>query len=679
MKRRLALLLMMGLFIQSATAIAMLPEGVWLTETLWIGARIHTEEAGEISARWHEGGSATTKQDDKVIWGYFHADPEQVSWGSPDNPDVFIKIWFDHKGTQFVNFFHVSVPDIQVYSKNTQTENRGENSLATQTRRYIQHRYFAGGSDVTEAEETGQPSGDAFSGESPAGYSGMMGRDFRIGAIIRTQEMPGEIVPVEAILRLGGKGRTDRGDEVAWGYFYADPSKVPWGSKDNPEVFVKIWSDHNSGRTDVNFFHVSVPDIEVYSDYPDICGYDQADVTTLDQRYVRHEYAAPPDPSENDTKQLVCGNTEFALQLYQAMSEDHGNFVFSPFSISQTLAMAYAGARGETEQQMAETLCFTLPQERLHPAFDALNPGTDSENETESQPRPTLKFANALWYQTDYELRSEFETVLSGNYDSEITSLDFAHDTKVSEEINAWFSDQTGGKIGELIPPNAISSDTRLVLANAIYLSAKWQDSFDETTTHPFYLSDGSQFPVSMMVLTSNFDHTDIHGCQAISLTYEGGSLSMVILLPDTGTPDAFEASLTSARLDEILKSLRPRRITLMLPKFRCEPDTMHLGDTLKLMGMTDAFSDKADFSGMAGDPGELFIQDVLHKAVITVNEEGTEGAAGTVIVIPPSASPDSPAPGKLTIDRPFLFFIRDSKTNTLLFAGRIINPEEES
>ena len=679
---------MMGLLAQSEAASAALPEGVWLTETLWIGARIHTAEAGKISACWREGGRASTTRGDEVIWGYFYADPEQVSWGCPDNPDVFVKVWSDHEGTRFVNFLHVSVPDIQVCSKNIQSETCDEDSLATQTRRYIQHRYFAHGSEAFEKDETGHSSGEAFSGEEPVGYGDIMDNDLGIGAIIITQETPGELVPAEAILRLGGHGETARGDEVVWGYFYADPSDVSWGSQENPEIFVKIWFDHG-GRTDVNFFHVSVPDIEVYSDSPDICGYDQGNITTLDNRYVRHEYA-PADPSDscdNDTKELVCGNTEFALRLYQAISKDHGNFAFSPYSISQALAMTYAGARNKTAEQMAEALCFTLPQERLHPAFNALNPGADSEDETdaaepESQENPPmLKFANALWPRMDYELRPEFEAVLSENYNSEITSLDFDTEPETSRNhINNWIREQTGEKIGELIPPNAISSDTRLVLTNAIYLSAKWHYSFDEaeTSPHPFYLSDGSHLPVSMMALTRYFDYADTHGCQAISLAYEGETLSMVILLPDAGTLETFEASLTSKRMNEIFGSLQYQFTNLRMPKFKCAPDSIPLKEILIRMGMNDAFTNAADFSGMTDDHQGLFIEDVLHKAVITVDEKGTEAAASTVVIHGPGASPDSPAPKELTIDRPFLFFIRDIKTNTLIFAGRIVNPDEE-
>jgi hypothetical protein len=257
--------------------------GYLVTSELWIRAVIDTEDVGEIEAVWQQGGEDITSAGDQVIWGYFYASPNDVTWGSSENPDLFVKIWFDHSGRLDVNFFHVSVPHIEVYSDYPYDGDFDEFGATSTSLRYVRHYYENGEVHSDWSYEDGAPP----AGYSPSGnpWGDITINDLRLGVIINTVETG----PVEAVLELGGYGATARGDIVLWGHFYANPSDVDWGSKDNPDLFIKVWFDA-SGRLDVNFFHVSVPDIEVYSDFPIDGIYDYVGTTIMSNRYIRHEY-----------------------------------------------------------------------------------------------------------------------------------------------------------------------------------------------------------------------------------------------------------------------------------------------------------------------------------------------------------------------------------------------------
>ena len=281
MKRNvIALVIMLFSLMISGSVFA---EGYLVTSDLWIKAVINTVEKGPIDAIWQKGGEDTTSRGDRVIWGHFYASPSDVTWGSENNPDLFVKIWFDVSGRVDVNYFHVSVPEIEVYSDYPYDGSPDEQGTTTMDRRYIRQYYENGQSNSDENYEDGNPPSGYSPTGNPFGYSAI--NDLRIGSIINTVEKG----PIDAIWQLGGQDTTARGDQVVWGHFYASPSDVTWGSENNPDLFVKIWFDV-SGRTDVNFFHVSVPDIEVYSDLPDEGAYDQQGTTIMDNRYIRHEY-----------------------------------------------------------------------------------------------------------------------------------------------------------------------------------------------------------------------------------------------------------------------------------------------------------------------------------------------------------------------------------------------------
>lgn len=259
--------------------------GQYVADKLWIRAVIQTEEKGPVEARWKLDGQDTTARGDKVIWGHFYADPQDVDWGNVDNPDLFVKIWFDQAGRIDVNYFHVSVPDIHVYTAYDGNPDKPQvYGTATMGKRYIRHYFQDGQSGGEEiATDLGSPAEVPGGEGKPAGADVING--LRIGSRFHTESAG----VIDGKWRLGGSSKTSRGDEVAWGLFHADPADVNWGSPDNPDVFVKVWFDF-SGRIDVNYFHVSVPSIGVHSDYPSDGTYDKANMISLSQRYVRHEF-----------------------------------------------------------------------------------------------------------------------------------------------------------------------------------------------------------------------------------------------------------------------------------------------------------------------------------------------------------------------------------------------------
>ena len=384
-----------------------------------------------------------------------------------------------------------------------------------------------------------------------------------------------------------------------------------------------------------------------------------------------------PDVSGADLATLVEGNSAFAFNLYQALREGDGNLFYSPYSISLALAMTYAGAQGETAQQMADTLQFVLPQNRLHPAFNDLDlelarRGEGAEGKDGEGFR--LNIVNAIWGQKDYEFLSDFLDLLAENYGAGLRVLDFASAPEESRiTINNWVSDQTEGRIEDLIPQGLIDALTRLVLTNAIYFNAAWQYPFEEDMTEdgPFYLLDGGEVTVPMMRQTELLGYAEGDGYQAVELPYDGGELSMIILLPQTGQFDTFEDSLDAQQVDEIIGRLELRQVTLAMPKFEFESE-FSLREPLSAMGMQIAFSGAADFSGMTGNR-DLFIAEVIHKAFVSVDEAGTEAAAATAVVMELTAVPETPV--EVTIDHPFIFLIRDIETGAVLFIGRVVNP----
>jgi len=389
------------------------------------------------------------------------------------------------------------------------------------------------------------------------------------------------------------------------------------------------------------------------------------------------ERITSPDVSTSEQALLVKGNSAFAFELYQALKGEEGNLFYSPYSISLALAMTYAGARGETAEQMADTLQFLLEQDRLHPSFNWLDAELASRGEGaqgKDDEGFRLNIVNAIWGQKDYSFLPAFLDVLAENYGAGLRILDFITETEKSRvTINDWVSDQTEGRIEDLISQGLFDALTRLVLTNAIYFNAAWEYPFNGNITAdgPFYLLDGGQVSVPMMKQTEAFGYAEGEGYQAVELQYDGNELSMVILLPEAGNFQVFEEGLQAQQVDAIINDLQPTHVTLTMPQFEFDSE-FSLKDTLAGMGMPIAFSSSADFSGMTGNP-ELFISDVLHKAFVAVDEDGTEAAAATAVIMKLTAVPEPPV--EFTIDHPFIFLIRDIDTGAILFVGRVLNP----
>ena len=386
-----------------------------------------------------------------------------------------------------------------------------------------------------------------------------------------------------------------------------------------------------------------------------------------------------PTVAPGDAAVLEQGNTAFALALYRLLSREPGNLFYSPYSISQALAMTWAGARGATETQMADALDFLLSQDRLHPAFNALAlelAKRAQESSNENAPKPfVLDIVNALWGQTGFPFSEAYLDLLAQNYDAGLRTLDFDKDPEGSRKtINDWVAEQTRDRIKDLIPQGAIDELTRLVLTNAIYFNASWQSPFKEENTADgtFTRLDGSTVTVPLMHQSGKYRYAEGNGYQAVEILYDGARTSMVVLLPEPGNFAAFESSLDVAKLNGIIGDLGTWMVDLTMPKFQYESE-FGLAPALKALGMTDAFDpNTADFSGMDG-ARDLYVQDVVHKAFVSVDEAGTEAAAATAVIVGTTSMP--PGPVAFTMDRPFIYLIRDIPTGAILFLGRVTDP----
>ncbi len=392
---------------------------------------------------------------------------------------------------------------------------------------------------------------------------------------------------------------------------------------------------------------------------------------------------AEPSAGDAEPMDLVSGNSTFAFDLYQALREQDGNLFYSPYSISLALAMTYAGARGETECQMSDTLHFTLPQADLHPAFNALDLELASRSGGE-QGRDDegfqLSIANSVWGQEGYEFLDEFLNVLAESYGAGVRPTDFQGAPEESRlKINDWVANRTNDRIKNPIPQGDINRLTRLVLANAIYFNAAWlHPFFYNPVARPFHLLDGRDVDVPMMTETGGYGYAKGDGYQVVDLPYVGEEVSMTILLPDQGNFRDFEEAMDAALVSRIIDEIQLTTVDLTMPKFEFESQ-FGLNYPLETMGMPNAFSDqKADFSGMDGlscvtGSRCLVISGVFHKAFVAVDQEGTEAAAATAAVAGYSSGPLSYV--TVEVDRPFIFLIRDRVTGTILFVGRFEEP----
>ncbi len=385
-----------------------------------------------------------------------------------------------------------------------------------------------------------------------------------------------------------------------------------------------------------------------------------------------------PQVADSDLAELVRGNTEFAFALYPQLFTGDENVFFSPYSISLALAMTCAGAKGQTVDEMAQALHFLLPADRLHPAFNKLALELASRSQTEDlEPDQVfqLNVANALFGQSGFSFEKDFLDTLAANYAAGMRLVDYEKDAEAARgKINDWVSGSTNQKIKDIIPPGALDELTRLVLANAVYFKAAWLHPFepDATQPGPFRMPDGTGIDVPMMHQQSGFSWMQGAGYRALELPYAGWQLSMLILLPDEGESGNVEARLNADLLDNTFAEMKWGEVILTLPKFKFEW-SLGLAGGLGALGMRDAFNPQAaDFSGMDGKR-DLYVSQILHKAYVAVDEAGTEAAAATTAIMEASSLPSDLV--EFTVDRPFIFIIRDIPTGTILFIGRVTNP----
>jgi serpin B len=396
----------------------------------------------------------------------------------------------------------------------------------------------------------------------------------------------------------------------------------------------------------------------------------------------------PAEKPDNDTNAVVQGNNDFALELYAQLRDQQGNLFLSPYSISTALAMTYAGARGQTEAQMAAVLHFPMTatpgenpssgpvrdQEQFHAAFGSI---VKDLNARGAEGAYELTVANALWGQQGYGFLRQFLDLIKANYDGNLNEVDFVNAAETARQtINGWVEKQTNGKIKDLIPEGVLSSLTRLVLTNAIYFKGNWASQFkpEDTKDEWFTLADGKKINAPLMNQTAEYKYMQTPDFQALELPYVDEELSMVIFLPKKFDGLAeFEKTLTTENLSRWMGQLHKQKVIVSIPKFKMTSQ-FGLAGVLGEMGMTDAFSpDKADFSGINGKT-DLFISAVIHKAYVDVNEEGTEAAAATAVVV--GITSVQPQPPVFRADHPFLFLIRDNHSGSILFIGRVMNPK---
>jgi serpin B len=386
-------------------------------------------------------------------------------------------------------------------------------------------------------------------------------------------------------------------------------------------------------------------------------------------------FAIGAGAAEPNLDALVNGNSAFALDLYAQLKPEEGNLFLSPYSISSALAMTYAGARENTAAEMAKALHFTLGQDGTLPAFAALQTRLGA---MQKDGGIQLAIANSLWPQKGYLFLPEYLAQVKADYDSTITPLDFAGETETARQtINHWVAEKTRDKILDLIAQGNLDPLTRLVLVNAIYFKGNWASPFaaDQTEEFAFFVSPDAEVRAPLMVQKHRFPYAEFVDCQIVKLPYEGGGLSMLVVLPkERNGLAAIESRLSPDVLAGWRARLSSREVRVFLPKFKLTWGTSELNGPLKALGMVDAFSDtRADFSGMDGKPGWLYLSAVLHKAFVEVNEEGTEAAAATAVVMRVK-SMSKPFP-EFRADHPFLFLIQEEETGTLLFMGRLADP----
>lgn len=375
---------------------------------------------------------------------------------------------------------------------------------------------------------------------------------------------------------------------------------------------------------------------------------------------------------------LARRNGHFAFEFYrQAVAGTQGNVIFSPYSISLAFSMLYAGARGSTASQLADAFHF-LPQNAQHSAFHELalqvsaNPSSSNSGQNTGAPFQ-LNIANAMWGQAGFPFQDSFVKALSQDYNAEMRQVDFTRQSaEIAREINDWISGATQDRIKNMVGPGTLDSQTRLVLANAVYFKGSWQLPFGVNQTKPgtFTLQDNTPVQVPFMHhRNARIPYSENADYQAIQLSYVGDKVEMVVLLPKQGRLQTVETGLSASLFDDIRAGSELRDVVLSMPRFEFDTN-LELPPLLQRLGVIDAFGSGADLTGLS-EGGGLHVSAALHSSTITVDENGTEAAAATVLAVPASAFERA----EVDLNRPFLFAIVERETGTILFLGRVMDP----
>jgi len=376
--------------------------------------------------------------------------------------------------------------------------------------------------------------------------------------------------------------------------------------------------------------------------------------------------------SEPDINSVVNSSNQFAFDLYSNLKGKEGNIFFSPYSLSTAMAMTYEGARGQTAEEIRQVFHYPEDIEILRRGYAGIINQINKKDK-----KYELRTANALWAQKSYPFLPEYFKTVEKYYGGKVTNVDFVRDTENSRlTINKWVEEQTRNRIKDLIPQGVITSLTRLVLTNAIYFKGNWETQFPKQNTKEadFKVSADKKVRVPMMFIGGRkFNYTENEALQLLELPYAGNELSMLVLLPRNELSEV-EPYLKPDKIQDLMKDMRQEEVDVYLPRFKFETKYLMGGEKgiLGRMGMPTAFSEmRADFSGMTGKP-DLYITEVVHQAFVEVNEEGTEAAAATGIIMGAKAVLMKKV---FRADHPFIFFIQEKRTGAILFFGRIMEP----
>ena len=382
-----------------------------------------------------------------------------------------------------------------------------------------------------------------------------------------------------------------------------------------------------------------------------------------------------PSVNPAEVKTAVAGNTDFALELHRRLSTTEQNAISSGYSVSTALGMLWAGARGTSETALATALHFPFPQAQQHPLFNHLDRELLARNDAVGDyDRFQLRVVNDLWAQVGWTPLPAFLDVLGTQYGAGLRRLDFAAKPEQARTtINDWIASQTRDRIRDLFPEGSIDASTVLALTNAVYFKADWSEAFDpkNTANGTFHRLNGTTLDAPFMHRRAKLPMLVEDGLTAVELPYAGEELAMLALMP-SDLP-AFERDLSAAKLEAIGGRLMERDVELSMPKWTFEQKA-DLEPVLSALGAGELFSGDADLSGIDGRPG-LFVQAVIHQAFVLVEESGTEAAAATGVSVGRTSVPEPGTP--IALDRPFVYLLRDRKTGSVLFVGRVAEPRQ--